>query len=250
MKKLSLLLVAALAFVSCEKHETGSWGEQQNAIAFAQTTSDVVIPNDTGMITTEVIVDVTTKSTEDRTMAINAVLESSDLPEQNYVVGTLNIPANSYNGTISIDFNNASLVDATVYLLTLKIEAAQDFIITKENGEFTSLTVAKQIVCNDLTLTILGDDYLSETTWEIVDENDAVVASGGPYSDGTAGQLEIENFNIPDGCYTFTIFDSYGDGLSFPDDGSYKLECSIITHASGVGDFGFEESAEFCVNQL
>jgi len=54
---------------------------------------------------------------------------------------------------------------------------------------------------------------------------------------------------LPDGCYTFTIFDSFGDGLFDGNiTGNYSLKCSIINHASGEGNFGSSETTDFCVN--
>jgi YVTN family beta-propeller protein len=95
-----------------------------------------------------------------------------------------------------------------------------------------------------LTLNIQPDDYGSETTWKITDSSGTPIAEGGPYEDSNTTPI-AETINLPIGTgYTFTIYDSYGDGLSSP--GSYSLEdaeSSII--ASGGGDFGSEESTQF-----
>ncbi|HQP05252.1 MAG TPA: C25 family cysteine peptidase, partial [Bacteroidales bacterium] len=62
-------------------------------------------------------------------------------------------------------------------------------------------------------LTLLTDNYGTETTWELSDnESQAVLYSAGPYTNSVA------TFNydwcLGEGCYTFTILDSYGDGMS------------------------------------
>jgi thiol-disulfide isomerase/thioredoxin len=64
-----------------------------------------------------------------------------------------------------------------------------------------------------IRLTLATDNWPEENTWEITDENGAVVASGGPYT-GQALTTITENRWVPStGCYTFTFFDLYGDGL-------------------------------------
>ena len=103
-----------------------------------------------------------------------------------------------------------------------------------------------------VTVTIIPDRYGAETTWELRDSNGALIASGGPYTTtGTDGTQppEISNVNITafNQCYTFTIIDSYGDGICCAyGSGSYMLEDennNVI--ASGNGDFGSSEASTF-----
>ena len=55
---------------------------------------------------------------------------------------------------------------------------------------------------------------------------------------------------MEDGCYTFTIFDSYGDGqVDGTVTGSYTITCSILNVLEGGGAFGSSEAKEFCINQ-
>ncbi|MDG2425438.1 MAG: fibronectin type III domain-containing protein, partial [Flavobacteriales bacterium] len=98
----------------------------------------------------------------------------------------------------------------------------------------------------DVTVTIVFDQYPSETTW-IVTDNDTgdEVAAGGPY--GAPGTTETSTFCITEGCYTFTIYDQYGDGICC----SYGLGAYTVAYASGSpiaagGEFGASESTSFC----
>lgn len=115
-----------------------------------------------------------------------------------------------------------------------------------------SYTVEDQNPCsqNGLTLTIVLDNYPEETSWEITDDASAVVASsGGTYASYADGATVIENLCLADGCYTFTIFDVYGDGICCSyGNGSYTLvdNASGDTIASG-GSFGFSEATPFCL---
>ena len=62
-----------------------------------------------------------------------------------------------------------------------------------------------------INIDILTDGYGSETTWDIKAENGTIVASGGPYSNNT--QHNETAFINPTECFTFSLYDSYGDGM-------------------------------------
>ena len=101
---------------------------------------------------------------------------------------------------------------------------------------------------NDITLTIVLDNYPEETSWDVRDSGGAVYASGGTYGSQPDGSTVVENFCVPDGCYDFTIYDSYGDGICCSyGNGSYTLtDAGGATLASG-GSFGSSETTNFCV---
>jgi len=97
-----------------------------------------------------------------------------------------------------------------------------------------------------ISLIMNTDNYVSETTWDFVDASGNVAASGGPYADGV--KTIIETICLPPGCYDFTIYDSYGDGLF---DGNTTGNYTVIddsgnTLASGGGNFGSQEATNFC----
>ncbi len=100
--------------------------------------------------------------------------------------------------------------------------------------------------CNDTeaTLTILTDNYPGETTWTLKDASGATLYSGGPYS--SQGQTITEIFCLVDGCYDFTINDSYGDGICCGyGQGSYDVSIAGQSVASG-GQFNSTETVNFC----
>ncbi len=103
---------------------------------------------------------------------------------------------------------------------------------------------------NPVTLTIVLDNYPEETTWEIRNAGNSVVASGGPYGSYPDGATVVENICLADGCYNFIIYDSYGDGICCSyGAGSYTLtnDSNGSTLASG-GAFGSSETTNFCVS--
>ena len=68
--------------------------------------------------------------------------------------------------------------------------------------------------CPDATIlvSILTDNYGGETSWEVTENPGGTVeASGGPLSSSTLYSIEV--CVDPAGCYDFTIYDSFGDGI-------------------------------------
>jgi len=97
------------------------------------------------------------------------------------------------------------------------------------------------------TLNILTDDYPGETTWEVADPNNTVLFSGGPFS-GTSELNTIDMCLDTAQCYTFTIFDSYGDGICCGVGvGNYNMtdaQGNIVF--SDDGQFASQETQNFC----
>jgi len=97
----------------------------------------------------------------------------------------------------------------------------------------------------DLTVIILTDNYPGETTWTVTDAAGTTVASGGPYA--TAATEYVEQVCIDAGCYTFTISDSFGDGVCCAyGTGAYTVSSNGTVVASG-GEFTTAEVTEVCL---
>jgi hypothetical protein len=100
---------------------------------------------------------------------------------------------------------------------------------------------------NAVTLTLKLDNYPEETSWTLTTAAGSTVASGGTYGNQSPGATITENFCLPDGCYVFTISDTYGDGICCGyGNGSYSLNDANGALASG-GSFSYSESTNFCV---
>ncbi|GAB4405472.1 MAG: hypothetical protein OHK0053_31370 [Microscillaceae bacterium] len=98
---------------------------------------------------------------------------------------------------------------------------------------------------NEVSLTLVLDNYPAETSWSLRNSAGTTVASGGGYT--TAGATITETFCLVDGCYDFVINDSYGDGICCAfGNGSYALTSGGNTLASG-GSFGSTETKNFCL---
>ena len=101
---------------------------------------------------------------------------------------------------------------------------------------------------DNVTLTINLDNYPEETSWEIRASGGQLVASGGTYGSQPDGSTVVEVTCLNDGCYDFTIFDSYGDGICCGyGNGSYILTDSQGGTLASGGAFGSSETTNFCV---
>ncbi|PHN03275.1 M43 family zinc metalloprotease [Flavilitoribacter nigricans] len=103
--------------------------------------------------------------------------------------------------------------------------------------------------CTDVTLSITFDNYPEETSWEITDGSGAVVYSGGTYDSEPDGSTITLTGCIPYGCYDFTIFDAYGDGICCSyGNGSYSFTTDNGTVLASGSSFGSSETTSFCLS--
>lgn len=246
MKKLIYILVCSIFVASCGDVEEVIYSPTtgQTGVGFTTGSTSVTVPE--GGVTVEVGVQATTLSAVDRTFsaAVN-MEETTENSSADYTIGNIVIPANEFNGTLQVTFGNFdNLEDFVTKTLVVDLDLDPGLAVVGSNS--TTFTYVKNFICNDVDLSFTFDDYPEETTWEITDADGMVVFSGGPYDGETSFN---DSFFLEDGCYTFTIFDAFGDGICCGyGSGSYSLSCAIITLAEG-GEFGGEESTDFCINQ-
>jgi hypothetical protein len=99
--------------------------------------------------------------------------------------------------------------------------------------------------CDDVTLTIVLDNYPGETSWTIT-SGGTTWGSGSGYTG--AGSTVVETVCLPTGCYDLNMFDSYGDGICCAyGNGSYQLQDASGTVVASGGAFGTSETTNFCV---
>ena len=71
--------------------------------------------------------------------------------------------------------------------------------------------VINNIDAGTIDISILTDNYGSETTWEVVGEDGTVYGSGGPYNNTT--QYNETAYVPSNSCFEFKLYDSFGDGM-------------------------------------
>jgi len=160
------------------------------------------------------------------------------------VPATVTIPGGSNEATLNVELSDTNLGIGT-NALVLNLTKTEGLSV----GEPVTIKYSQN--CNEITATldIVFDGYASETSWEFRDSLGGLVASkdAGSYADGLASTNETIQLCVGR-SYTFKIADSYGDGLTYPNLGSYTLTIGGTVKVSGSGDFGSEESTPFDTN--
>ena len=176
-----------------------------------------------------------------------------------------NEPAQTYTWTGTINSLGTQTIDLPDLNFTLEPNNTLSVNITSVNGNNTDENItdnSQTINFNETTnegqgtdyvVTLVQDQYGSETTWVITDEADNVISYGGPYSNlsGSGTQTHIHNVTLDtSGCYKFYVLDSYGDGMccSFGN-GSYQMAQADGTIVlQGDGNFGSQVKQYFSID--
>ncbi len=167
---------------------------------------------------------------------------------------TLNTIAQSYDVEVSHPNYETSVVNVTTVsneTTTLDI-SMQELLISPfevyaevEGGTVSLSWPYPEIPTALLNIEIYTDNYPAETSWDLVDDSGNVVSSiqTGDLSGGAT--LFTWDIELDLGMYTFTIYDSYGDGICCTyGNGYYNLILNGTQIATG-GDFGNSESVTF-----
>lgn len=107
---------------------------------------------------------------------------------------------------------------------------------------------------NNYVFRLQRDQYGSETTWNLKNQAGTILYSGNATAN-TSGlpALFTQNWTLASGgCYTFTINDSYGDGICCTyGNGFYDIKSTDgATIVASGGSFSSTESKVFTVNSL
>lgn len=98
--------------------------------------------------------------------------------------------------------------------------------------------------CKTIDIEIQTDRYGGETSWELKNKSGDVVLSGKNY---VGNKTYKETKCIPLGCYTFTINDSYGDGICCSyGNGGYTISVEGKQVAQG-GEFAKTDQKQVCL---
>jgi len=140
------------------------------------------------------------------------------------------------------------------YDVTLTITNSNSSSITKVFPSYINYS-SSIYETTKVYLTIRVVYGVDQNTWEFTDSSGTIIDSGGPYSE--SGDYTHELDVVQSECYTFSIFDSEGDGLSNNNNlaGSagqefYELKADndILIHTNT--NFGSSESTQISTNYL
>ncbi|MGA3015375.1 MAG: T9SS type A sorting domain-containing protein [Bacteroidales bacterium] len=130
---------------------------------------------------------------------------------------------------------------------TLQVYADQVNNVNDEypKNDTNTITIVSPPVTTFWARLILHTDSMpQQTTWKVRNSSGAVVDSGGPYT--LPGHTYVDTVHLPYlGCYTFTIYDSGGNGICCDNGtGVYYLYTSTGVEIRSGASFGASESTE------
>ena len=144
--------------------------------------------------------------------------------------GTYNVPTIGAGEFVIISITDFVLNDGVI-----QCEAIYELDEFLGNNSFTqTVEITEQ---NWVEVIISPDVWSNEIDWEIIDESGEVVLSGGDYPVFSQDIDFIESSCLPDGCYTFIITDSNGDGM-----------CAFDLEGDGICDSSYESFINIFVN--
>ncbi len=118
---------------------------------------------------------------------------------------------------------------------------------SKSNKSYPNEIGTNTAQCSELKIAVVFDNYGSETSWDLKNAAGDIIESGGGYSNSSPDISK--NVCLTDGAYTFTINDSYGDGICCTyGQGSYAITLNGTALISG-GAFGTTESKSFSIGK-
>ena len=140
------------------------------------------------------------------------------------------------------------------YDVTLTITNSNSASITKVFPAYISYD-SNIYETTTVNLTVNVANGINQNTWEFKDSSGTVLDSGGPYS--SSGQYTHALDVVSSECYTFTIYDTQGDGLSnnAPGQGAAGQEYYILRTDDNStiywnSNFGWEEDTQISTNYL
>ena len=103
--------------------------------------------------------------------------------------------------------------------------------------------------CVDVSFELVLDLFGSETSWEIRDASNTLMASGADFKNKLAGQKYVTNICLPEGCYDLIVKDSDGDGICCEyGQGSFQVVDASGSVLTSGAQFTSQITKNFCVN--
>jgi hypothetical protein len=122
--------------------------------------------------------------------------------------------------------------------------------ISTNNSISKTFNLAAETTKNNIAIKITLDNYGSESSWVLKNTAGSTIASSPVYTDNTAGAQADINLTLANDCYTFQMFDSFGDGLCCGfGSGSYQIWADgvLIPGMSGAS-FSNIDTRKFNIN--
>jgi lysyl endopeptidase len=103
------------------------------------------------------------------------------------------------------------------------------------------------VIGQTIAISVHTDKSPDETSWILKDSSYKVISSNPQL---IANTLFKSSICLPKGCYSFTIYDSYGDGMCYMDSGFAKVTVndSLLGNINGC-KFKKSDSIKFCIGK-
>ena len=158
----------------------------------------------------------------------------------NAVYGCTDSIAENFNSQANIDDNSCE------YIYGCTSVNADNFNpdATQDDGSC--------ICSGEIDLYLETDYYSSEITWELLNNNNQILDSGGNYFNG--GEIIDNTYCLSPGCYTFNLYDEWGDGIGSNDTAGNTPNFYILLLLNNSylvemqdANFGNESENQFCI---
>lgn len=147
---------------------------------------------------------------------------------------------NGDSGTCLLQYSVESACNEDVFGCTDPLALNYNPLATIDDG---SCEYELDCDLNAIEIVISTQSWGNEISWHLLNADSTIVASGGGYNSNM-------NYNtqwcLADGCYTFQMFDTFGDGWN---GGSFEVIFDNEVLASGSLISGQNESVNFGINQ-
>lgn len=190
---------------------------------------------------------------------ISPVIKITNLGTENLTSATINYQIQgqtptsiNWNGNLTtgqfqnINVNNLAVSASGVFEASVTNPNGQPDGNLNNNNSTKAFELASIFETTQVQMTIIPDNFGSETSWNFKNSAGVTLYSGGPYTNNNTTPINV-TFNIPNNdCYTYTILDSYGDGICCQyGTGSYQLQTTGGQVIVSGAQFGGSESTTF-----
>ena len=188
----------------------------------------------------------------------NYGLNTITVAQMTWQINDGDIQTINFNGTLSQNQTQTFTLDPIdltegSYVFNASLISVNDVIDqnTQNNEAATSFDIGgNEYLTQQITLELLTDDYAEETSWEFREIGGAILYSGS-YNQSDDNTTFIETFGVvPDNCYEFEIFDTFGDGICCEfGEGFYSLTTDSGDVIFDGGEFGGSEITEISIGE-
>ncbi|MFZ9055184.1 MAG: T9SS type A sorting domain-containing protein [Flavobacteriales bacterium] len=246
--------------------ESGQIGvEEHHAVFSANDCAAASLPNDPALL------DYTGGTTACPGEPVNMSVDMMNLGVTNLQYATIDVMVGgssvlSYDWSGDLETYGITNVD----LGTATFDADTDFTIeitSSDDNDANNMSEGAVALATDATslvhVEIMVDNWPQEIGWSITDDMGSVIESVAVGSvAGSAGDIVEWWVSVPStGCYTFTIVDDYGDGISGSQWGSIDGYCTVKSYNDDIvyistiydydGSYNYEaESAGMSVSSV